>query len=224
MSAVLDLKVQKTQHGEIRYEISWEEYEQILAKHENRNSPRIAYDNGVLEFFMPTFKHENPHRTLSQLVEIVAEELGIDLIRSGSTTLRLKNVRKGVEPDSEFYIQSADALVGKDSIDLNEVPPPDLVIESDKTSSSIPRFPIFAALRLPEVWRYDVKNDCAIFYRLENGNYVEIENSLALPLLTSQMATDFLHGSRETKSSVWAKQVRQWVGENQKLKGGEENP
>lgn len=221
MAAILDLHIKKTRCGEIRSGVSWEEYEQILKQYEDNSSPRIAYDNGVLEIFMPTFKHENPNRTLAQLIEIIAEELEIDIIRSGSTTLKRQDLSRGVEPDSEYYIQSASALAGKETIDLAETPPPDLIIEADKTSSSIPRFPIFAALGLPEVWRYDAKNDRAIFYQLKTGKYVEIENSIALPILTSDAATNFLRESREIKSSLWAKQVREWT-RSQKIKAEDE--
>ncbi|MBZ5618558.1 MAG: Uma2 family endonuclease [Acidobacteriia bacterium] len=44
---------------------------------------------------------------------------------------------------------------GKDEIDLATDPPPELTIEVDITSSSLNRFPIFAAVGVAEVWRYD---------------------------------------------------------------------
>ncbi len=62
-------------------------------------------------------------------------------------------------------------------------PPPDLMIEVDVTSSSLIRFPIFAAFGVPEVWRYDGTR-VAIFH-LEGGQCAEVESSSALPPLTA---------------------------------------
>jgi Uma2 family endonuclease len=40
------------------------------------------------------------------------------------------------EPDECFYIQNLSAVKGKKRIDLNQDPPPDLVVEIDITSRS----------------------------------------------------------------------------------------
>ncbi len=88
-------------------------------------------------------------------------------------------------------------------------PPPDLVIEIDVTSPSLPRSPIFAAVGVPEVWRYDGSR--VQFFKLDGGQYVEVEHSLALPPLTDAVATGFLKDSEETKSTVWLRRVREWA-------------
>lgn len=82
-------------------------------------------------------------------------ELDVDARRLGSKTFKREDLLKGFEPDSCFYIQHVEAISGKDEVDLNTDPPPDLVIEIDITSPSLPRLPIFAGVGVPEVWRYD---------------------------------------------------------------------
>jgi len=68
----------------------------------------------------------------------------IDLRRLGSMTCKRKDLQKGFEPDSCFYIQHAEAVSGKEKIDLKFDPPPDLTIEVDIASDSLNRLPIFA--------------------------------------------------------------------------------
>ena len=212
MSLVLDLAKTEFVGNEVLYGISWEEYERISANYEDKNAPRFIYDNGILEIFMPLFGHENPARTLEFLFMETAIESEIDFVVAGSMTLKKSVLKKGVEPDASFYIQSAPEIEGKTEINLDENPPPDLVIEADLTSSSLPRFPIFANLGVKEVWR--IENENVFFYELENQNYRIIENSFALPILTSAKATEFLRLSKELKSTAWAKKVRQFVAEN----------
>jgi len=198
-------------HSVVLEHVSWETYECLLADYDDQAGPRFTYDNGRLEIKMLSISHEEPNRTLAQLVEILAEESDLDLRRLGSTTFLRKDLLKGFEPDSCFYIQNADAITGKAKLDLKSDPPPDLVIEVDVTSGSMNKFPIFAALRVPEVWRY--KNGQVMIYRLEGESYEEAEQSLALPLLTSEMATQFLAESLEMKSTVWLRHVREWARE-----------
>ena len=55
------------------------------------------------------------------------------------------------------------------AIDLTLDPPPDLAIEIDMTSPSIPRLPIYCALGIPEVWRFD--GETMVLLALVNGKY-----------------------------------------------------
>jgi Uma2 family endonuclease len=213
MSAVLEMvKPQTKRPSQIIYDVSWDEYEELLAAYLGKSFPRFNYNDGVLEVVMPnSVPHEEENRTLARLFEFIAVELEIDFRNFGSATFKKKDVRKGVEPDSCFYIQSVKAIEGRRDFTLEDAPPPDLIIEADVTSSSLPRFPIFAALGVPEVWRFDSNDEQVRFYRLENGKYREIENSLAIPILTSRRTTEFLEESRALSSTAWAKRVREWT-------------
>jgi len=189
--------------------VSWETYERLLAESIESVGTRFTYDEGVLEIMVVYIGHEDPNRTLAQLVEIVAEETDRDLRRAGSTTFKRKDLAKGFEPDSCFYIGHADQVRGKAELDLMKDPPPDLVIEVDITRSSLNRFPIFAAVGVPEVWRFD--GDRVTMYRLEGGRYSPIETSLVLAPLTASQSTIFLDDSRKQQKPVWLRRVREWV-------------
>jgi len=88
-------------------------------------------------------------------------------------------------------------------------PPPDLVIEVDITRSSLNRFPIFAAVGVPEVWRFD--GDRVTMYCLEGGRYSQIETSLVLAPLTASQSTIFLDDSRRQQKAGMA-QARSGMG------------
>lgn len=190
---------------------SWETYERLLAEHPNSQSPRFTYDNGRLELMVISRRHEQPNRKLALIVEIIAEEFGIDIELTGSTTFRREDLAKGFEPDSSFYIKNAEAIQGKDEIDLYIDPPPDLVIEVDITSPSLPRFPIFAATGVPEVWRYDGRLVQIFKLNTAAQGYELAPHSLALPPVSGEVLTKFLRDSETMKSSFWVRAVREWT-------------
>lgn len=189
--------------------VSWETYERLIAEHGERSGTRFTYDEGVLQIMVVSSRHERPNRTLALLVEVFAEEWSIDIQRLGSMTFKRKDLLKGFEPDSCFYIQNADAVMGRAEIKLEVDPPPDLVVEVDITRESLNRFPIFAAVGIPEVWRFDGTN--VVFYRLESESYIETSHSLVFAALESSIATDFLAQSRTLKSTAWLRTVREWA-------------
>ncbi len=195
--------------GVILDNISWETYERILSEHTESAGPRFTYNNGRLEIMILSVEHEEPNRTLALFVDIVAAEMNINIRRVGSNTFKREDLLKGFEPDSAFYIGNAAAVRGKKRIDLMQDPPPDLVIEIDVTNSSLPRFPIFAAVGVPEVWRY--MDERVQIFKLLGGSYAETPYSLALPHVTGDVLTRFLRESEQLDSPVWLRQVRGWA-------------
>jgi len=210
MSTVLEITKPKITKNEVLYGVSWEMYEQLTAENRGMQFPRLTFDSGILEVNMSnSSRHEVDNRMLGRLVETILLELDIDFQNFGSTTYKRKSIRKGFEPDSCFYIQSLALIEGKEDLDVENDPPPDLVIEINKTSSSVPRMPIFAAFGVSEVWR--LARETIKFYVLQEGVYLETKTSLALPFLSSEKATGFLLDSRKMKSTAWAKKIREWA-------------
>ena len=205
MATVVKLPEQKI----ILHGVSWETYERLRAEHDEHSGIHFTYDGGTLEIMAPSPRHEKPNRTLAFLVEILAEEMQIDVERLGSITLRRPDLSKSFEPDSCFYIQQVEAIRGKDEIDLMTDPPPDLVIEVDIPSPSLDKFPLYAAMGVPEVWRYDGAQVTMLI--LQGARYIPATHSLALPPLSSAMATTFLHDSTHLRSTAWLRQVRAWA-------------
>jgi Uma2 family endonuclease len=143
------------------------------------------------------------------LVLALTEEMGVEAKDLGSTTFRREDLERGFEPDSCFYIENEGLIYGKDRPDLSVDPPPDLVIEIDITSPSISKLPIYAQMGVPEVWRYD--GERLTMWKLEGLGYTEMTESLALPSLTSAIASDFAEKSKTTKRTTWLMTVREWA-------------
>lgn len=199
----------KTGQQVILHGISWETYELLLSDFQDSHAAHFTYDRGVLEIMVLSFKHETVNRTLANIVSVIAEEMQIDIVSAGSTTFKRADLARGFEPDSCFYIQNEDQMSGKAEIDLSIDPPPDLVIEIDITNPSLNKFPIYAQVGVPEVWRYDGTE--VFFFIGEGGEYKEVDHSLAFPPLTSAVVATFLEESTELKSTAWARRVREWV-------------
>lgn len=128
----------------VLHDISWETYDHLLVDHQNQSSPRFTYDRGTLEIMSPSVTHERLNRLIALLVEISAEELGIEIDDLGSTTFKREDLQRGFEPDSCFYIENLERIRGKSNIDLSVDPPPDLVIKVDITSSSPDKFSLLS--------------------------------------------------------------------------------
>jgi len=171
--------------------------------------PRLTYDRGHLEIMSPSAEHERLKETVTLLINIMAEEMGINAEGFGSITFRGADLARGFEPDACFYIASLGQVKGKATLDLRFDPPPDLVIEIDITNPSLDKFSIFAQLRVPEVWRYD--GSALQICRLENEEYVKHTESTALPGVTGELIGHFLDTSRTLERLAWVRQVRAWV-------------
>lgn len=172
---------------------------------------RLTYDRGLLEIRMPSDPHETYKKLLGRLVEALTEELNLEIRSLGSRTCDREDLAKGLEPDQCYYIQNEPAVWNKEKIDLKQDPPPDLAIEIDITSSSINRLEIYAALGVPEVWRYD--GQAFRMYHLESGEYLGCDRSLAFPLLTTSDLQRFLDLKKTTKENALIRLFREWVRE-----------
>jgi Uma2 family endonuclease len=187
-------------------DVSWNVYEQLMREYKDQSAPRFTYNNRNLEIYMPSQKHEEKSTFLEDIVRTISEEREIEWRNIRSTTFKNDKVEKGAEPDGSFYLQSYDKVFGMKKIDLEKFPP-DLVIEVDIFSPSINRFPIYAEFKVPEIWRYS--NDEVKIHHFDGENYIESNESVALPGVTSESITRLLTESETTKRSAWLKNVRQ---------------
>ncbi|MHC5824679.1 MAG: Uma2 family endonuclease [Nostoc sp.] len=191
--------------------VSWETFEALLRDTGEDRGSRFAYDCGVLEIMTPLFEHENPKSNFGNFIIALAEELGIEIRSAGSTTLKRKISKRGIEPDTCYYIQNELAIRGKETLDLENDPPPDLAIEIDITSSSVNKLGIYSALGVTELWRYDGQN--LKFYQLIEGQYVECKFSIAFPIVSVSEISRFIERSKSMGEIALLKSFRAWVRE-----------
>ena len=192
--------------------VQWGQYEQLLHDLSETSRVRIFYDQGKMEIMSPLPTHEKPVQILHTLITTLRDVLDIDIESLGSSTLKEELTKKGAEPDDSFYVQNAAAVIGKDDLNLQHDPPPDIIIESDVTSSSLDRFAIYASLGVSEIWR--VFNRRVEIWHLNTLAYSEAENSRAFPFLNVEALNEFLTLGLTEGERKAAKKFREWVLEN----------
>jgi hypothetical protein len=100
---------------------------------------------------------------------------------------------------------------GKTTLDLEQDPPPDIVVEVDTTNESLSKFGIYAALGVPEIWRYD--GQAAYFYQLSGAEYHDTPVSVGLPILAAARLTEFLEIGKTEGQTGARRRFRKWVRE-----------
>ena len=201
--------IQNQTSGILLKNISWKTYESLLNELGEHGGIRLTYDRGNLEIMTPSAPHEGSKKILGRFVESVSEELNIEIRSLGSLTCRRQDLARGLEPDQCYYIENENVVWDKEQIDLNQDPPPDLVVEIDVTSSSIDRLSLYASLGVPEVWRYD--GNRLIIYQLESQEYAERDVSPTFPFLSQVDIVRFLELRRTTKENALIRLFREWV-------------
>ena len=192
-------------------DVPWEEYEQLLAGLGEGYAVRIFYDQGRMEIMGPAYMHEKPKGVIHRLVDALSDELDIDVESLGSTTLKVEMRAKGAEPDDCFYIQNAPLVIGKDDLNLEHDPPPDLVVEVDRTSASLNKFAIYAGPGVPEIWRLVGKT--VHIYLLVGDHYEESATSRTFPFLSAQTLSEFVAKGLAEGERKAARAFRAWVRE-----------
>ena len=139
---------------------------------------RLAYLEGALEIMSPSPLHEFLKTQIARLLEVFSLERAVPLIGYGSTTFRREARERGLEPD-ECY------CVGRDLGDA-----PDIAIEVVLTSGGLDKLAIYAGLGVREVWFW--RNDRFEIHLLEDGSYLQVEQSRLVPSLDIVLLADFV--------------------------------
>lgn len=189
--------------------ISWDTYERLVTDDAGRRTPRLTYDQGTLEIMSPGKNHERDSFALSFTVLTIAIELGLNVDAVGSMTYRRRRKKRGFEADGTFYLLDLDhtELAGEDDGDTD--PPPTLVIEIDYSRSSMSKLELFAALQVPEVWRWDGVR--MSFYELAGDRYEEVERSRMLPIVSPAVVAEFVKANQRMTKAAWQRSILDWV-------------
>jgi Uma2 family endonuclease len=199
--------------------VSWSTYLGLLADVAQHGGGRLAYDRGVLEIMTPSLEHENCKTLIGRMIEAFTEELGIDILSGGSTTLLRDDVRRGIEPDECYYVQHAASVRNKTEIELSVDPVPDLAVEIDVTQSSLDKLSIYAALGIPEVWRYDGQST-QIYVLGNSQQYSTSARSTVLPEFPVEEMNRRLQAARTTPETDLIRSFRRHVRQQAKRREG----
>jgi len=179
-------------------DLTWGGYRRIGDTIRDRPAFRLTYDDGTLEIMTTSYEHEDVKYLLGRIIDTIVEEARMPIKPGGSMTFQREDLEKGLEPDQCYYSQNASAIAGKKSIDLAIDPPPDLCIEVDVANRSIDRLSIYAKMKMPEVWRWELGK--IIVYSLQkSGLYKKgtTSNRFIKGLNVAEVATFVRKGIRK---------------------------
>jgi Uma2 family endonuclease len=170
--------------------VSWSYYEHTLE--EISTQPiRVAYLDGMMEIMSILPRHESFNTALGDLIKALTREFRIPRKAFASATFRRQEKSAGSEPDECFYLYDIQAVKGMERFDPLIHRAPDLWIEVDLYSPSLPREPIYARLGVPEVWRYNGKK-IAVRLLTSQGVYEDSPVSRAFPFLPIATFAEFI--------------------------------
>jgi Uma2 family endonuclease len=190
--------------------ISWRAYERLLRAFDEERHLRITYDRGSLEIMTLSPRHERAKHLLGVLIVALAEEVGVEIAGFGSMTFKRRPKKRGLEPDECYWVQNEARMRGKLEYNLERDPPPDLVLEIDVTSSSLNRMAIYAALGVPEVWRWD-GTTLEVNVLGAKGRYAVAEKGQAFPLFRPAELVRFLALEATQGETGMLRTFRAWV-------------
>jgi Uma2 family endonuclease len=209
----IELRQLKIEPGQqlLLEDVSWQQFENILTDLGEHRSARVSYSHGYLEIMVPLPEHEKAKEIIGDTIKILLDRLNINYDALGSTTLKSEKMSQGVEPDACFYIQNQALVLGKNRLDMNIDPPPDLAVEIDLTS----RTPLenYRLLGVPELWRYG-KQGLQIEV-LQDGKYVRSDSSPTFPdLPIVDLINRYIQQSQIVGGSQAIRAFKQWVQDN----------
>jgi Uma2 family endonuclease len=160
----------------IRIPGTWSDYCAIRESRGDGSVPRIKFRNSEILLMSPLLRHGREAHQLAGIVAALLESQEQNYEAFTPITMDSPG-ESGIEPDYCFYIDNWQAVAGKDRIDWQVDPPPDLAIEIDVTSYTAPED--FLPYKVPEIWIF--KHSGLKIYRLIEAAYIQQDASSHFP-------------------------------------------
>lgn len=199
---------------------TWEEYIQVIENPAYEKAKGYYYNNKMRVEILPVGNdHASDHTIVILSASNYATLKGIPMNGKDNCTYR-KTGFQDAQPDVSYYIgENADVIPwGTSIINLDDYPPPNLVIEvansfftpsgaevlaDDKGEKRL----LYEELGLDEYWIIDVQNVQMIAFAMENGGSRRIYQSQVLPGLAISLLEEALRRTRQVNQS----QVVAWL-------------
>ena len=178
-------KIQLPPGAVVRLPATWQDYHTLCQQRGDGSIPRIKYRNGEVLLMSPLPKHGRDAHLIASIITTLLDHDGREYDAFTPVTMELPE-ESGIEPDYCFYIDHWEAISGKERIDWQNDPPPDLVLEIDLTSYS--NVNDYLPYQVPEVWLYRKKQ--LLIYQLQTTEYILRETSCYFPEIQPQKVID----------------------------------
>jgi len=190
-------------------DVDWSFYERVVESIPEGSNIHVDYDGRDLEVMGNGPTHEDVKHSLSQFINVIAEELSIPYKGFGETTWTRPEIPRGLESDLCYYFQPEKlAAVARlrGSKGVSGYPNPDLATEVDISRPQVDRPGIYAALGVAEIWRFD--GEQVVIERLTaEGKYAAVDASGFLPIRAEEVRRWLVDEDR-TDDSAWARRLR----------------
>jgi Uma2 family endonuclease len=190
---------------------SWNDYLQVLDNPAYEKA-KSYYDNGQMRIEMSPIgnDHSRDHSIIIYAIHLFAGIQGIDLNGHDNCTYRKTGIRE-VQPDVSFYVGETAETVpwGTGIVDLDQYPPPNLVIEVANTSLPDDKGNkrlLYEDLGVEEYWIIDVPNVEILAFAMENQGSRRIRHSQVLVGLDFSLLQQAFQKTRQMnhgKVSAW---------------------
>jgi len=174
-------KIQLPAGAVVRLPATWQEYQKLSHQRGDGSIPRIKYRSGEILLMSPMPKHGRDAHLIANVITTLLDHTEREYDAFTPVTMELPE-QSGIEPDYCFYIEHWQAVSGKERIDWQTDPPPDLVLEIDVTSYSDVND--YLPYRVPEVWLF--RKNQLLVYQLHGAEYLLQPKSQYFPAINLQ--------------------------------------
>lgn len=184
---------------------TWQDYCVLRDSRGDGSLPRIKFRQGEILLMSPLPRHGREAHLLARIVETLLDSETRNYEAFTPITVDIPE-EGGIEPDYCFYINNYQTVVGKDRIDWQVDPPPDLAVEIDVTTYTTVED--YAPYRIPEVWLF--KKSVLNIYALCEDTYQQQSFSRYFPEIDlPTLVTRVLQAASEQGTGVALRDLRQ---------------
>jgi Uma2 family endonuclease len=184
---------------------NWQDYCVIRGSRGDSAMPHIKFRNHEILLMSPLPRHGREANILADIVKILLDSEARNYEAFTPITMEMPE-SGGIEPDYCFYINHWQTVVGKDRLNWQVDPPPDLVIEIDVTTYTA--VDDYLPYRVPEVWV--LKKSGLEIYRWQDSSYYQEPTSGFFPTVDLiVLVTQTLQVAAEQGTGIALQELRQ---------------
>lgn len=191
---------------------AWQDYIQTVENPAYEKAKGYYYRGHMrIEMSPVGFDHSTDHGLIALAINLFAIAKGIPLTLADNCSYRKEGVQE-CQPDVSCYLGNKARVIPKGTsiVNLNQYPPPDLVVEVAKTSlldDLGAKRSLYEELGAAEYWVVDVQAAQILAYGMGDRGSKRINESQVLPGLKISLLEEVLHRSRQSDQS----QVGTWL-------------
>ena len=193
-------------------QISWQDFIQLTNQFAYKNG-RFYYNRGYMKIEMSPIgiNHSRDNSVVVRLISLFATLKNISVVEFINVSLRKAEIQE-CQPDSSFYLGKVANIPTRSNkpIDLNQYPPPTLVIEIASTTLSDdlgPKRLLYERLGVHEYWVVDTNNSEVIAFEIIDSGSREIQISNVLPGLEISLVKTALERSKNVDDG----EINRWL-------------